>query len=124
ELLSLVGVALLEELEVSTAAVAALLELGLVLDDKVLASGVERSLEWRGDSVVGGLGLGDEAFVSNDGGADGRLLDLPLADIGESLASDRSFLGRLAGSPALVPVISELLDKRAFDVGGLQTPSK
>jgi hypothetical protein len=77
------------------------LELGLVLDDERLASGVDWGGERSGDGVVGGLGLGDEALVADKGGADGGLLDGPLADVREGLAADGGLLGRLARRPSL-----------------------
>ena len=46
-----------QELDVGTAALKALLELDLVLDNKGLALGVNRLGEEGRDGVVGGLGL-------------------------------------------------------------------
>ena len=110
--------AVLEELEVAAAAVAALLVLDLVLHDEGLVREVDRLRERRGDGVVRGLGLGDEALVALDEGRLG-LLDLPLADVAEGLAADGGLLGRLRGSPARRPLVGELLDEGGLDLRGL-----
>lgn len=119
ELLALVGIALLEELDVSTSAVAALLELGLVLHNERLASGVKRGRKRGRDSVVGSLGFGDQALVANNGGAHRRFLDGPLADVRECLAANGGLLGCLRRSPSVLPVVRKLLHKSTFDRGGL-----
>lgn len=68
--------------------------------------------------MVSSLALGDEALVTLDNRGDG-ILDLPLADIRESLAADRSLLGRLGRCPTFRPVVGELLNEVCLDSGGL-----
>ena len=68
--------------------------------------------------MVGGLGLGNEALVVLEERLDG-VLDLPLADIAESLAADRSLLGGLGGRPPLGPALGELLEEGSLDGCGL-----
>ncbi len=110
--------AVFEELEVTATAVAALLVLDLILDDKGLLGEVDGLSEGRGDGVVGSLGLGDEALVTLDGGLNG-VLDLPLADVAKRLSADGSLLGRLRRRPTLGPVVSELLEEGGFDGSSL-----
>ena len=111
---------ILEEFDVATTAVAALLVLDLVLDDErlAIAAKLERARKRGGDGVVGGLGLGDEALIVLEERLDG-VLDLPLADIAEGLAADGSLLGRLGGRPPRVPVLRELFQERRLDFRGL-----
>lgn len=104
----------MQELDVTTTAVSALLELGLVLDDERLALGVDDSGEWGGDRVMGSLGLGNEALVANNSREDGGFLDRPLADIAPSLAAGGRLLGSFRRCPALRPVVGELLDEGAL----------
>ena len=98
ELLAASLEAILEELDVATAAVAAVLVLDLVLDDERLLRKVDGGLERRGDGVVGGLGLRDEALVAVDDGLRG-LLDGPLADVAVDLVADGRLLGGLGDGP-------------------------
>ena len=109
---------ILKELDVATTAVAALLVLDLVLDDKRLFREVDGLLEGGRDGVVRGLRLRDEAEVALDDGHRG-LLYLPFTDIAESLAADGGLLGRLRGSPARRPLVGELLDEGGLDLRGL-----
>lgn len=91
---------LLQELDVSTTAVADLLELGLVLKDERLALGVKWGSQRCGDGVVSSFGFSDETLVALDGREDGRLLDGPLADVREGLATNGRLFGGLRGSPS------------------------
>ena len=109
---------ILEEFDVATTAVAALLVLDLVLDDKRLFREVDGLREWGRDGVVRGLRLRDEAEVALDDRHQG-LLYLPFTDIAESLAADGGLLGRLRGSPARRPLVGELLDEGGLDLRGL-----
>lgn len=87
-----------QELHVTTAAVAALLVLDLVLDDERLFREVDGLGERRRDSMVSGLALGYETLVALDD--DGRgFLDLPFADITERLGANGSLLGGLGNGP-------------------------
>ena len=58
--------AVLEELDITTTAVTALLVLDLVLDDKGLVGKLDRLSEGGRDGMVGSLGLGYEALVALD----------------------------------------------------------
>ena len=82
----------LEELEVATTAVAALLVLELILHNEWLVAELDGLGEGRRDGVVGSLGLRYETLVADDDGFQG-LLDLPLADIAPSLATNSGLLG-------------------------------
>jgi hypothetical protein len=53
----------------------------------------------------------------NDG--DGRILDLPLANVAEGLTADGSLLGCFRGCPAFSPVVRELLDEVGLESSGL-----
>ena len=64
--------------------------------------------------MVCGLGLRDEALVARNDGGEG-FLNLPLADIAESLGADWGLLGRLGGRPTLSPVVRELLNEGSLD---------
>jgi hypothetical protein len=109
---------ILEELDVATTAVAALLVLDLVLDDKGLGAKVDRIREGSGDRVVGRLGLGDKALVAfNDNGL--AILDRPFADVSESFTANGGLLGSLRDSPTAGPVVGELLDEGCVDSGRL-----
>lgn len=77
--------ALGEELDVGASTVETLLELDLVREDERLALGVKHFVERRRDGVVSGLRRKDESEVVLQSRVDGRLLDLPLADIREDL---------------------------------------
>ena len=112
--------AVLEQLDVATAAVAALLVLDLVLDDQGLDAEANCLLEGSRDGVVGRLRLCDEALVAVDGGPHGGLFYGPLADIGPGLAAGRGLLGRLRRRPPGLPVIGELLKERRLDGRGLR----
>ena len=92
--------AVLEKLDVASAAVAAFLVLDLVLHDQGLVSELDGVLERRRDGVVCRLGLRDEALVALDKDGLG-ILDLPLADVRERLAADGGLLGRLRRRPAV-----------------------
>ena len=70
--------------------------------------------------MVRGLGLGDEAFVALNEDF-GSVLDLPLADVAESLAADWGLLGSLGRCPAVRPVVGELLKEWRLDARRLQT---
>lgn len=111
--------AVLKKLDVSTAAVSALLVLDLVLNDERLFAEVDGVLERCRDGVVGSLGLGNQALVTLNQRLEG-ILDLPLTDIAEGLAADRSLLCGFGGCPPLGPVLGELLEERSLDGGGLQ----
>ena len=115
--------AILEELEVTATAVAALLVLDFVLDDKGLLSEIDGLSEGRRDGVVGSLALGDEALGTLNGGLNG-VLDLPLADVAEGLGADGSLLGRLGGRPTLGPVVSELLEEGGLDRSSLHANTR
>ena len=106
--------AVLEQLQVATTAVAALLVLDLILDDQGLVRELNGLGEGGGDGVVGSLGLGDKTLVAQDGRL-GGFLDLPLANIAERLGTDRSLLGGLRGCPPLGPVVSELFEEGSLD---------
>lgn len=110
--------AVLEELEVTATAIAALLVLDLILNNKRLFGEVDGLSEGRRDGVVGSLGLGNEALVTLNGGLDG-VLDLPLADVAERLGANGGLLGRLGGRPPLGPVVSELLKEGGLDGSSL-----
>ena len=45
---------------------------------------------------------------------DGRLLDLPFADVAECFTAYGGLLGCFRGCPAFSPVFCELLNKRCF----------
>ena len=70
--------------------------------------------------MVGSLGLGYEALVALNEGLEG-VLYFPLADIAERLATDRSLLCCLGGSPPFGPALGELLEERCLDLGRLQS---
>lgn len=110
--------AILEELKVSTTAVATLLVLDFVLNDKGLSLEVKRGSKGRANGMVRCLALRDETLVTlNDDGV--GILDFPLADVRESLAADGSLLRRLRHGPALCPVVGKLLEERRLDLSGL-----
>lgn len=123
ELAASVLEAVLEQLDVTTTAVAALLVLDFVLDDERLVAETDGLGEGRGDSMMGRLGLGNETEVALDGRVDRRLLDGPLADVGPGLAAGRSLLGRLRRRPTGGPVVGELLEERRLDRGRLWSSS-
>lgn len=113
----------LEEFEVSTTTVAALLVLDLVLNNQRLLLEVDRFLEGCRDSVMGGLALGYETLVALNEGA-GRVLDRPFADIAERLAAYGGLLRCLRRRPSARPVVGELLEERSLDRGGLMYDSR
>jgi hypothetical protein len=106
--------AILKELDVTATAVATLLVLDLVLNDERLSREADRRGERCGDSVMGGLGLGNKTLIALNNSRVG-ILDRPLADVREGLATDRSLLGGLRDRPAPLPVVSELLEEGSFD---------
>ena len=109
----------LEELNVATTAVAALLVLDLVLNDERLVVELDRLSEGSGDGMVGSLVLGDESLVTLDRGLEG-ILYLPLANIAEGLCADWSLLGRFRHSPSFTPVVGELFEEGSLDGRGLE----
>ena len=108
-----------KELDVATTAIAAVLVLHFVLDNKRLIGEVNRGREWCADSVMRSLGLSDEALVTCNNRLLG-LLDGPFTDVAERFGAYRRFLCRLRHSPALRPVIGELLEEGSFDVRRLR----
>lgn len=112
--------AILEEFHIATTAVAALLVFDFVLYNKGFVGKSDGRREGGRDSVVGCLALRDETLVAvND--RDGRIFDIPFADIAEGLTPDGCLLRGLGGCPSVSPVVSELLNERSLDLGGLWT---
>lgn len=109
---------ILEELEVTTTAVATLLVLDLVLNDEGLLREVNSLGKRSRDGVVGSFGLGHETFVVLDDGVL-RVLDLPLADVAEGFTANGGLLGGLGRSPPVSPVVCELFEERSLDSSGL-----
>ncbi len=106
--------AVLEQLQVTTTAVTALLILDFVLNDERLLTEADRLGEGGGDGVVGSLGLGYETLVALNGGLDG-VFDLPLANIAECLTADGGLLGGLGRRPPLGPIVRELFEEGGLD---------
>jgi hypothetical protein len=86
--------AIFKEFDVTTTAVTALLVLDLVLNDEGFIFEVHGGGKRCRDSMVGSLGLGNEAFFALNKGCLG-LLNLPLTDVREGLATDWGLLCRL-----------------------------
>ena len=109
----------LEKLDVATTAVAALLVLDFVLNNEGLVREADGLGERSRDGMVCRLGFRNEALVAVD--EDWlRVFNRPLADVAERLAANRGLLGGLRRRPARGPVVSELLEERRLDLGGLQ----
>ena len=106
--------AILEQLDVTTTTVTTFLVLHLVLNHEGLILEVDRGRKGGRDGVVGSLGLCDETLIANDERCL-RVLDLPLADVGEGLAADGGLFGGLGGRPAFSPVLGELFDEWGSD---------
>lgn len=68
--------------------------------------------------MVSSLGFCDEGLLANNERRL-RVLDFPLADVGEGLAAYRRFFSSLRRRPALRPVVGELFDEWASDFRGL-----
>jgi hypothetical protein len=70
--------------------------------------------------MVGGLGLDDETLVARNTGEDGRLLDGPLADVGEGLlfGVDGRLLDGVGGRPTRFPAGTEGKEGRRGEEGG------
>jgi hypothetical protein len=118
EFLSACLEAILEEFEVTTAAVATLLVFDLVLDDKRLVRNVKGLLERSRNGMVGRDTLCNETVVTLD--YRGRsFLDRPFADIREDFTTNRSLLSSLRRGPPVFPAFGKLFDKRSLDFGGL-----
>ena len=96
------------------------LKFDFVLDNQVLALGINWLGELRRDGVVSSLVLDNETFVAFHALQNHRLLDRPGADILPLLL--RRLVRLLFGVrcfPPRVPVICELLEEGCFEVGGL-----
>ena len=106
--------AILEQLDVTTTTVSALLVLHLVLNYEGLVLEVNRGRKRGRNGVVRSLGLGDEALIASNERRF-RVLDLPLADVGEGLAADGGLFGGLGRRPAFRPVVSKLFDEWSID---------
>ena len=106
---------LLEELQIGTATLEAVLQLDLVLDNEGLALGVDGLLELGGDGVVGGLVLDDQALVAMHAAEDVRLFNGPIADVGPLLGGTLFlFLLGVRWLPPRVPIVGELLEEAAL----------
>ena len=105
---------ILEQLDIPTTTVPALLVLHLVLHHEGLVLEVHRGRKGGRDGVVGGLGLGDERLLASDERRLG-VLDLPFADVRKGLTADGGLFRRLGGRPAFRPVIGELFDEWGGD---------
>jgi hypothetical protein len=102
--------AILEEFDIATSTVAALLVLNLILHNKRLVGERDGLGKGRRDGVVGCLALGHQTTLAfND--RDGRLLNFPLADVAESFTPNGGLLCCFGGCPAFSPVFRELLDE-------------
>lgn len=106
--------AILEQLDVTTTAVSALLVLHFILNHEGLFLEVDRGCKRGRDGVVRSLGLCNETLLANDERRL-RVLDLPFADVGKGLAAHRSLFGSLRRRPAFGPVVGELLDEWGGD---------
>lgn len=69
--------------------------------------------------MVGGLILGDESLIADDGDLFEGFFNRPLADVGESLSADGGLFGCLGWRPAFLPVTGELFEEWGLDGGGL-----
>lgn len=83
-----------KKFDITTTTVPAFLVLDLVLDNQRLVLEVNGLSEGSRDSVVGGFAFGNKSLVAfND--RDRWVLDLPFANVAESLAANGGLLGSL-----------------------------
>ncbi len=109
----------LEQLEVTTTAITALLVLDLVLNDERLVRNVNWFVEWGRDCVVRRDALRNETEVAlNDGG--GCFFDQPFANIREDFITNGGLLSSLRGCPPVLPALGKLFEERSLDFCGLQ----
>ena len=85
--------AIFEKFDVSSAAVAAVLVLHLILDDERLVCETNSRAEWRANSVMRSLGLRDKTLIAHNSKFIG-VLDRPFADIAVCFSANRRLLGR------------------------------
>lgn len=91
---------ILQKFEVTTTAIATLLVLDFVLNNKRSSLEVYGLRKGSRDSVVCSFAFGNETFVAVNE-RDRRLFDLPFADIAESLATNWGLLGCLRRRPTV-----------------------
>lgn len=117
ELFGVEGLVVLEELHVGTTTLEASLELDLILDDEGVILVGDSLGEFGGDGVVGSLVLQDQTLVAVDASEDGRLLDVPGADVLPLLLG--VLLLGIGSLPSGFPVVGELLEEGSFEGSGL-----
>lgn len=88
-----------KEFDITTTAVTALLVLDFILNNQRFVLEIDGVGERSRDGVMGSLALSHETFVAlNDG--DGRVLDLPFANVTECLAANGGLLSGFGWCPA------------------------
>lgn len=101
-----------QELNVSTTALQRFLELDLVLKNKSLALVIEGLVKQRRDGMVRGRRLDNKTLVALEAGENGRLLDLPLANVGELTIG--TSLDSVGGLPSGSGLGNELLKENGI----------
>lgn len=103
-----------QQFHVGAAALKALLEFDLILDDEGLIRVVDLLWELGRDGVVGSGILENKTLIASNTGEDGGLFDGPFSNVSPVLFTLGVLLLCVGDFPSRVPVIGELLEEGCF----------